>query len=63
MFSVAETIENGKLMVTACRSIWIEENVLYWPPGKGVVDIRNIVPRQPDWTPNMCKILRENIGN
>lgn len=61
MFSVAETIENGTLMVTSCRSIWIEENILYWPPG--VVDIRKNVPRQPDWTPHMCKVLKENIGN
>lgn len=61
MYSVSETIENGKICATASPGIWIVGHILYWPPGE--VDRSQLIPPEPDWTPYMCKVLRENIGN
>lgn len=62
MYSVSETIENGKLLVTASPGIWIKGHILYWPPPGQQVDRSILTAPGPDWIPHMCKVLKENIG-
>lgn len=62
MFSVSETIENGKLLVTATRGIWIIDGILYWPPPGQQIDRSLLIAPGPDWIPHMCRVLRSNIG-
>lgn len=62
MYSIVETIENGTVLVSACASIRIEDKVLYWPPAGSSIKRNDLSPPGSDWTPHMCKILKENIG-
>lgn len=60
LFCVSETIENGNLLVTAHPEIWIQDHILYWPPG--VPNRSQPVPPESDWVPHMCKVLKGSIG-
>ncbi len=62
LFCVSETIEDGNMMVVAGPEIWVEEHILYWPPGPGVPDRSQPVRPGPDWIPQMCKVLKGSIG-
>ncbi len=62
MYSVSETIENGTLLVTAHLTIWIKDQILYWPPPGQLVDRSVCCEPGPDWIPIMCRVLREDIG-
>lgn len=62
MYSVSETIENGKSLVTATPGIWINGHILLWPPPGQQVDRSIPTAPGPDWIPHMCRILKENIG-
>lgn len=57
---VSETIEDGKLLVTASPEIWANGNILFWPPRH--VDRSVPTPPQSNWTPTMCKVLKSSIG-
>lgn len=60
LFCVCETIENGNILVTACPEIWVQDHILYWPPGEP--NRAQPVPPQSDWVPHMCKVLKGSIG-
>lgn len=60
LYCVSETIEDGLPMVTASPEIWVDGQILYWPPN-GDVDRSKIVPPQPDWTPIVCRMLKRSI--
>lgn len=60
LYSVVETIENGSMLVTACRELWIKGQILYWPPGE--VDRQSLIQPEPNWIPHMCRILASSIG-
>lgn len=62
MYSVSETIEAGNIYVTSHPGIWIQEEILKWPPSGSGIDRKNIVTPGPDWIPYKCRILRTNIG-
>ncbi len=62
MYSVSETIDNGKVLVSAHAGIWIKEHILYWPPPDQQVDRSLLTVPGPDWIPHMCRVLKENIG-
>lgn len=60
LYCVCETFEDGRIMVTASPEIWVNDDVLYWPPK--AVDRSVPTPPQPDWTPILCKVLKRSIG-
>lgn len=62
MWSIYETIEADKILVTACPGIWIIGHILCWPPPGQQVDRSLLTVPGPDWIPHMCRVLKENIG-
>lgn len=66
MWSVIETIEEGKRLVIAVPTAWISEENLLWPPKNVSSSSARKKCMQPDeaWSKSSCinRILAENIG-
>lgn len=61
LYCVTETVENGDLMVTAHPEMWVENQILLWPPDGDAIRSK-LVPPKSDWIPYICKILKGSIG-
>lgn len=59
-FKVVQTIENGKICISAVPSGWEVDGTLWWPPKSqsGNICIENSTPKQK-WTSYSCVVKRQ----
>lgn len=64
VYSVVETFENEKSMITAVPTIWIKADVLWWPPQTKVSEYRKklSIPTINWKEVKITRFIHKNIG-